>query len=40
MIGCVWFDEYSWMGDGGPWTSGVWFTDELDIHKPDRGIFF
>jgi len=38
ILGCVWFDGYPWMGDGSPWTSGVWFAGELDMDIHDRGI--
>jgi hypothetical protein len=36
--GCVWIDGYTWMEDGGPWTSGVWFVEELDMDIRDRRI--
>jgi hypothetical protein len=37
--GRVWIDGYTWMEDDDPWTSDVWFVEELDMDIHDRRIF-
>jgi hypothetical protein len=38
-LGCIWFDGYPLMGDGGLWTNCFWFAHELDMDIIDKRIF-